>query len=63
MLTKKNILALAISGLLATTVSFTAAAKTTLKLSHNNDKTHPVHISMQYMADEVKKLSGDPHLS
>ena len=58
MLTKKNILALAISGLLATTVSFTAAAKTTLKLSHNNDKTHPVHISMQYMADEVKKLTN-----
>lgn len=32
-------------------------AKTTLKLSHNNDRTHPVHISMQYMADEVKKLT------
>ena len=55
MLTKKNAIALAISGLLAASMSFSVAAKTTLKLSHNNDKTHPVHISMQNMADEVKK--------
>lgn len=33
-------------------------ADATLKLSHNQDKNHPVHISMQYMADEAKKLSN-----
>ncbi|WP_243694552.1 TRAP transporter substrate-binding protein [Nicoletella semolina] len=38
-------------------ISLSVSAKTTLKLSHNNDKTHPVHISMQNMADEVKKLT------
>lgn len=55
---KKSMFTLTISGLLATTMSFSVAAKTTLKLSHNNDKTHPVHISMQNMADEVKKLTN-----
>lgn len=55
MLTKKRAITLAISGILAASMSFSVAAKTTLKLSHNNDKTHPVHISMQNMADEVKK--------
>lgn len=58
MFTKKNAIALAISGLLAASMSFSVAAKTTLKLSHNNDKTHPVHISMQNMADEVKQLTN-----
>lgn len=58
MFTKRNALAIAISGLLAATVSLSVSAKTTLKLSHNNDKTHPVHISMQSMADEVKKLTN-----
>ncbi|WP_423738286.1 TRAP transporter substrate-binding protein [Caviibacterium pharyngocola] len=38
-------------------MSVTVSAKTVLKLSHNNDKTHPVHMSMQYMSDEVKKLT------
>ncbi|MFK5216189.1 TRAP transporter substrate-binding protein [Glaesserella parasuis] len=55
---KKNALVLGLSALLASTISFSALAKTTLKLSHNNDKTHPVHISMQNMADEVKKLTN-----
>lgn len=56
---KKKALSLIIGGLVAA-VSVGASAKTVLKLSHNNDKTHPVHISMQYMADEVKKASdGD----
>ncbi|WGE57396.1 TRAP transporter substrate-binding protein [Actinobacillus equuli] len=58
MFTKRSALAIAISSLLAATVSLSASAKTTLKLSHNNDKTHPVHISMQNMADEVKKLTN-----
>ncbi|KGQ69550.1 hypothetical protein A1D23_03325 [Chelonobacter oris] len=57
MFTKKNILSCALAAILSTGLAFSAAAKTTLKLSHNNDKTHPVHISMQYMADEVKKLT------
>lgn len=58
MFTKRSAIALAVSGLLAASMSFSVAAKTTLKLSHNNDKTHPVHISMQNMADEVKKLTN-----
>lgn len=38
----------------------TTYAATILKLSHNQDRTHPVHKSMQFMADEVKKLThGD----
>ncbi|MGR6980405.1 TRAP transporter substrate-binding protein [Testudinibacter sp. P27/CKL/0425] len=57
MLTKKTILSCALTTLLSAGIAFSASAKTTLKLSHNNDKTHPVHISMQYMADEVKKLT------
>lgn len=44
-----------ISSLLLT--STYAFADATLKLSHNQDKNHPVHISMQFMADEAKKLS------
>lgn len=58
MRTKKNLLAFALTIALSAGVSLSASAKTTLKLSHNNDKTHPVHISMQYMADEVKKLTN-----
>ncbi|NOI24641.1 TRAP transporter substrate-binding protein [Vibrio mediterranei] len=42
---------------LAASTSFTASAVTTLKLSHNQDRNHPVHKSMQYMADEVKELT------
>lgn len=55
---KKNILSCALVLALSAGASFSASAKTVLKLSHNNDKTHPVHISMQYMADEVKKLTN-----
>ncbi|MGR3806883.1 tripartite ATP-independent transporter solute receptor, DctP family [Pasteurella testudinis DSM 23072] len=57
MFTKKTLLSCALTTLLSAGIAFGASAKTTLKLSHNNDKTHPVHISMQYMADEVKKLT------
>ncbi|MDH2925030.1 tripartite ATP-independent transporter DctP family solute receptor [Nicoletella semolina] len=57
MYTKRHLLAITISSLFATMISLSVSAKTTLKLSHNNDKTHPVHISMQNMADEVKKLT------
>ncbi len=42
---------------LAATVSLPTFASVTLKLSHNQDRTHPIHKSMQYMADEVKKLT------
>lgn len=38
-------------------VSFTASAATVLKLSHNQDRNHPVHKSMQYMADKVKEYT------
>ncbi|PJG84719.1 TRAP transporter substrate-binding protein [Conservatibacter flavescens] len=55
MLIKKKALVIGLSGLLAATFSLSATAKVTLKLSHNNDKTHPVHISMQKFADDVKK--------
>ncbi|GAL27299.1 TRAP-type C4-dicarboxylate transport system periplasmic component [Vibrio variabilis] len=43
---------------LAASTSFAASAATTLKLSHNQDRNHPVHKSMQYMADEVKELTN-----
>src|SRR5699024_8033146 len=55
---KKTILSTALTTLLSMGVAFSVQAKTVLKLSHNNDKTHPVHISMQYMADEVKTLTN-----
>lgn len=55
---KKNVLSCVLSLALSAGMAFSASAKTVLKLSHNNDKTHPVHISMQYMADEVKKLTN-----
>ncbi|GLO62664.1 C4-dicarboxylate ABC transporter substrate-binding protein [Vibrio sp. MACH09] len=51
----------AVATLMACAIGATASlptyAATTLKLSHNQDRTHPVHKSMQYMADEVKKLT------
>ena len=55
---KKNVFSYALVLALSAGMAFSASAKTVLKLSHNNDKTHPVHISMQYMADEVKKLTN-----
>ncbi|WP_127960088.1 TRAP transporter substrate-binding protein [Serratia microhaemolytica] len=43
---------------LASTLTFPAFAVTTLKLSHNQDRDHPVHKSMQYMADKAKEYSN-----
>ncbi len=40
-------------------MSFSASAKTyNMKLSHNHVAEHPVHISMQYLAERAKELSG-----
>ncbi|MFC0309320.1 TRAP transporter substrate-binding protein [Gallibacterium trehalosifermentans] len=55
---KKTILSVALTAVLSMGVALSAQAKIVLKLSHNNDKTHPVHISMQHMADEVKQLTN-----
>ncbi|KUI96575.1 TRAP transporter substrate-binding protein [Vibrio sp. MEBiC08052] len=41
----------------AASISFTASATTILKLSHNQDRNHPVHKSMQYMAEKVKEYT------
>lgn len=53
----KTAIATLIVGAIATTASLSTYAATILKLSHNQDRTHPVHKSMQYMADEVKELT------
>ncbi|WP_439235135.1 TRAP transporter substrate-binding protein [Lonepinella koalarum] len=58
MFNKKKFIALGLTGLMAATLSVSSLAKVTLKLSHNNNKSHPVHISMQNMADEVKELTN-----
>ncbi|MEG9476754.1 TRAP transporter substrate-binding protein [Mannheimia sp. HC-2023] len=58
MFTKKTLLSTSLATVLSLGLAFSASAKTTLKLNHNNDKTHPVHISMQKMADEVKELTN-----
>lgn len=58
MFTKKTLLSTSLAAVLSLGLAFSASAKTTLKLNHNNDKTHPVHISMQKMADEVKELTN-----
>lgn len=42
---------------LALAASVGAAGATTLKLNHNNPPDHPVHISMQIMADRVAELT------
>ncbi|MJG42354.1 C4-dicarboxylate ABC transporter substrate-binding protein, partial [Salmonella enterica subsp. salamae] len=34
-------------------LAFPALAKTTLKLSHNQDKSHAVHKAMSYLADKA----------
>ena len=40
-------------------VAMTALAEArTLRLNHNNPEDHPVHLSMQRMADEVKEATG-----
>lgn len=54
---KKRTLALAVlfaSGLMAAGI---AQAKTTLKLSHNQDKSHAVHKAMSYFADKTKEYT------
>ena len=53
----KTAVATLIACAIAATASLPTYAATTLKLSHNQDRTHPVHKSMQFMADEVKKLT------
>jgi len=57
MFAKKKVVTAVLSGLLAAGLSFSALASTTLKISHNQDRNHPVHKSMKHMADEVKKLT------
>lgn len=54
----KNIkLTLVACAIAATSSSFSVLAATNLKLSHNQDRNHPVHQSMQYMADKVKEYT------
>lgn len=53
----KTAVATLIACAVAATASLPTYAATTFKLSHNQDRTHPVHKSMQFMADEVKKLT------
>ncbi|MDG3086506.1 TRAP transporter substrate-binding protein [Vibrio hannami] len=54
----KTAVATLISCAIAATAALPAYAATTFKLSHNQDRNHPVHKSMKYMADEVKKLTN-----
>ena len=39
-------------------ISNTTLAKTTLKLSHNQDKSHPVHKAMEFFAKKSKEYSN-----
>ena len=39
-------------------ISNTTLAKTTLKLSHNQDKSHAVHKALSYLADKTKEYSN-----
>ncbi|MBA7845169.1 TRAP transporter substrate-binding protein [Klebsiella sp. RHBSTW-00484] len=39
-------------------ISNSALAKTTLKLSHNQDKSHAVHKAMSYLAEKTKEYSN-----
>ncbi|PVZ82723.1 hypothetical protein C9426_28850 [Serratia sp. S1B] len=55
----KKLLVTFVTCALAATTSFSTLAATTLKLSHNQDRNHPVHQSMQYMADKVKEYTHD----
>lgn len=58
-LNKKALSTFVTCALIAST-SFTVSAATTLKISHNQDRGHPVHKSMQYLAEQVKKhTDGD----
>jgi tripartite ATP-independent transporter DctP family solute receptor len=56
----RKTVAIAVACAALAVTSFTASAATILKLSHNQDRNHPVHKSMQYMAKKVKEYShGD----
>lgn len=54
---KKMALTKVAAGVLAVVASVNSYAATTLKLSHNQDRTHPVHKSMQHMANLVKEYT------
>jgi len=47
--------ALALAG---TTLIAGAAGAQTLRLNHNNPPDHPVHVSMEFMAERVEELTG-----
>ncbi len=51
---RKTIVPIVLSSLLMTQ----AIAAVNMKLSHNHGKDHPVHQSMQFMADRAKELSN-----
>ncbi|MEO3990192.1 TRAP transporter substrate-binding protein [Pseudocitrobacter cyperus] len=56
----KNIRSLAASTILVASCLFLASpafAKTTLKLSHNQDKSHAVHKALSYLADKARTYS------
>lgn len=60
MFAQKKLAAAAIAAVLSAGMSVSAMAATTLKLSHNQDRNHPVHKSMQHMAKLVKqKTDGE----
>ncbi|WP_299663773.1 TRAP transporter substrate-binding protein [uncultured Psychromonas sp.] len=52
----KTVLNTLLSCVLVSSTSF-ASATTTLKISHNQDRNHPVHKSMKYMAEKVKEYT------
>ena len=51
---KKSTLTKLATAILTVAASVNVYAATTLKLSHNQDRTHPVHKSMQHMANLMK---------
>lgn len=56
MLAKKGLVSLIVGAMLMSSAPLYAAV--TLKLSHNHSSQHPVHASMQKMADRAKELSN-----
>lgn len=46
-----------VAGAIIVGAASSAYAATTLKLSHNQTRTHPVHKAMQFMADKVKEYT------
>lgn len=55
---KTRLLSLIAGAVFVAGSSVSAFAATTLKLSHNADRNHPVHKSMEFMAKRAKELSG-----